>query len=165
MTQFHNIAMKRYLISTIIISILILSVSAQDPCISIINFDISKNSDPIVLFDPDDGYEYNVAIIINVTQLDNVKLELHHFHSDMGIIEEVEFVGIYSYNFSSYRVGFEFVDISDETGNDTFVAEGNIEFTECGRIASSHLISFPVQGLLAFFGCLIIYNKYYKSYK
>ncbi len=157
--------MKRYLLSIILISTLVLSTTAQDPCISIIYFDISKKSDRIELFNPDDGYEYNLVIIVNVTSLDNVKLELDHFHTDMGIIEEIESVGIYKYNFSSSYVGFQFVDISDETGNTTLVAEGNIDFTECGTVASTHLINFPIIGLITCIGCLIIYNKYYKSYR
>jgi hypothetical protein len=157
--------MKRYLLSILIISTLLISTSAQDPCVSTIYFDISKSSDRIDLFDPDDGYEYNLVLIVNVTSLDNVKLELDHFRSDYGIIEEIHDVGIYNFNFSSYRVGLEFVDISDETGNSTLVAEGNVEFTECGTIASTHLISFPIPSLMTFIGCMVIYNKYRKSYR
>lgn len=157
--------MKRYLLSIMIISILVVSTSAQDPCISIIYFDISQNSDRITLFDPDDGFEYNVVIVVNVTKLDNVRLELDHFHTDMGIIEEIEVPGMYYYNFSSYHIGIEFVDLSYGTGNHTLVAEGNIEFTECGRIASTHSISFPIVGSMIFIACLFIYNKYHKSYR
>ena len=157
--------MKRYLFSIIIISALLVSASAQEPCISIIYFDISDNSDRITLFDPDDGFEYNVVIAVNVTKLDNVRLELDHFHSDYGIIEEIEAPGMYYYNFSSYLIGFEFVDISYGTGNHTLVAEGNIEFTECGRIASTHSINYPIVGSLTFIGCFCIYNKYFKSYR
>ena len=155
--------MKRYLLSIILISTLLISVSAEDPCYSIY-FDISISSDKIVLFDPEDGYDYNIVVVVNVTHLDNVKLKLDYFYTDMGfIIETIETVGVYSYNFSSYHITFEFVDISDETGNTTLVAVGNIEFTECGTVASTHLISFPIHGILSFVGCLVIYNKYYKS--
>ncbi len=164
--QFHCIAMKRYLLSIILISTLLISVSAEDQCISIIYFDISIDSDKITVFNPDDGspIEYNIVVIVNVTHLDNVKLKLDHFHADMGFeIEEIETVGLYSYNIISYHIDLRFEDISDETGNTTLVAEGIIELTECETVASTQLISFPIPGLMALIGCLVIYNKFYKS--
>ena len=163
--QFHCVAMKRYLLSIILISTLLISVSAEDLCISI-NFDISIDSDKITVFNPDDGspIEYNIVVIVNVTHLDNVKLKLDHFHADMGFeIEEIETVGLYSYNIISYHIDLRFEDISDETGNTTLVAEGIIEITECETVASTQLISFPIPGLMASIGYLVIYNKYYKS--
>ena len=80
-------------------------------------------------------------------------------------IEEIETVGLYSYNIISYHIDLRFVDISDETGNTTLLAEGIIELFECGTIASTHLISFPIIGLMTFIGCMVIYNKYFKSYR
>jgi hypothetical protein len=164
--QHGNIPVKRYLLSIIVISIIIISPSILNPCNRIFDFDISKNSDRAVLFYPSNGYEYKVNIIVNITNLDNVLLRLYYDVEDMRINEYFEIIGIYNYSINRFsRIAYQFTDKSDETGNTTLVAKGNIEFIECRRIAMINLINYSTLSVIAYFGILVIYNKYNKTSK